>query len=168
MFDSFAKKNAHSKIQKRKGMSATAARADLFSFFDTLGLNGDNSSKNQKQKSRESVAVKASSSATGEKASVHKTTVNIYIKEKVPDAEKEKKATLKSHAALVRKSKHRDGPPLPLIEKARKQELADKPVSRYEREMQEAKELLKKSKLASALSQARSISLKADAPYYTS
>jgi hypothetical protein len=161
MFDSFAKTHAHKKILKRKGMSASAARADLYSFFDTLGLNGDK----HKEKSRDAIHKKAASS--GDKAAEPKTTVNIYIKEKEPDAVKEKKAVVKSHAALVKKAK-RDGPPLPLIDKARKQELADKPMSRYQREMQEAKELLKKSKLASALSQARSISLKADAPYYTS
>ena len=167
MFDSFAK--VHDKVHKRKVMSASAARADLFSFFDTLGLNGDSKKKSEMEKSKNAVAKKKiMSDVSNSKVEDHKTTVNIYIKEKVPEPVKDKKAAVKSHAALLKKSRSKDGPPIPLVVKARQQELADRPMSRYEREMREAKDLLKKSKLASALSQARSISLKADAPYYTS
>uniref|UniRef100_A0A7S0MPL4 Transmembrane protein n=1 Tax=Cryptomonas curvata TaxID=233186 RepID=A0A7S0MPL4_9CRYP len=169
MFDTQAEKTEHHNIEKKKkGMSATAARSDLFSFFDTLGLNGHSHSHHaaKKQKSKAAVAKKAHKLAKGDDAKEKdaKTEVNIYIKENVAD----KKAAVKEHAAIVKSSKSRDGPPLPLITKGRQQELADSPESRFEREMREAKDLLKKSKLAGALSQARSISLKADAPYYTS
>jgi hypothetical protein len=166
MFDTLAEKTEHHNIEKKKkGMSATAARSDLFSFFDTLGLNG-HSHTAKKQKSQEAVEKKAHKIANtkDEKDKATKTEVNIYIKENAAD----KKAAVKEHAAIVKKSKSRDGPPLPLVTKGRQQELADRPESRFEREMREAKDLLKKSKLAGALSQARSISLKADAPYYTS
>ena len=49
-------------------------------------------------------------------------------------------------------------------------ELAEskKTASRFDEEMKEAKSLLKSSKMERALSQARTLSLKADAPYYTS
>jgi hypothetical protein len=167
MFDTLAEKTEHHQIKnKKKRMSATAARADLFSFFDTLGLNGNSHHAAKKQKSKDAVAKKAHKLATSKdaKEKVAKTEVNIYIKENVAD----KKAAVKQHAAIVKNSKSRDGPPLPLIMKGRQQELADRPESRFKREMREAKELLKQSKLAGALSQARSISLKADAPYYTS
>jgi hypothetical protein len=169
MFDTLAERTErHDAAKKKKRMSATAARADLFSYFDTLGLNGHGNHAAKKQKSKDAVAKKshklANVNAKDAKEKNGKTEVNIYIKENVAD----KKAAVKEQAAMVKNSKSRDGPPLPLVAKARQQELADRPESRFEREMREAKDLLKKSKLAGALSQARSISLKADAPYYTS
>ena len=53
---------------------------------------------------------------------------------------------------------------------AQQQQLAasKKKESRFDEEMKEAKSLLKSSKMERALSQARTLSLKAVAPYYTS
>ena len=152
-FDKVARQQAKGKLEKKKGMSSSEARQDLNSFFDTLGLDGNRDHKAAKPALKPQVA------------KPEKTTVNIYVKESSVD----KSAPKKSHAvARLRSKKEKKGPPIPLSSKARQEELADRPESRFEREMHEAKALLRRSKMADALSQARSISLKADAPYYTS
>jgi len=159
---------------RRKGMDANKARNDLNDFFNTLGLTESHQSRRAQVDVHEKRVVNHN-----KKVERHATTVNVYI-----DAEKtkQKKAALKAHA-LAKKIKEakakgpqkdegkQDGIPLPLAlqpKAARQQQLAAKPVSKFDEEMKEAKSLLKSSKMERALSQARTLSLKADAPYYTS
>ena len=129
--------HSSAKSLKKKGMSARAARSDLNSFFDTLGLTKSH------QKEAEHV-----------KKSHHKTTVNIYINEKGDKKKMVKVLAAKKQAEL--KKEHQ----------AKK--VASKPMSKFDREMKEAKQLLKQSKMERALAQARTVALKAEAPYYTS
>mmetsp|Transcript_33135 Transcript_33135/g.87992 ORF Transcript_33135/g.87992 Transcript_33135/m.87992 type:complete len:240 (+) Transcript_33135:45-764(+) len=157
IFDHIGKERARHKIEKRKGMSATAARNDLGSFFDTLGLDGHG-----RKESKHRHATHESSDK--KEAPAHpKTTVNIYIKEKADDS----KQQVKAQAAAVKKTRHAKKA---AEAKARQQQLAmaDRPMSRFDREMSEAKQLLQQSQFSGALSQARTIALKSDAPYYTS
>jgi hypothetical protein len=156
---------------RRKGMDAVKARNDLNDFFNTLGLT-----KSHQRRTQVDVHEKRVVNHNTKKQA---TTVNVYINEDT----KQKKAALKAHA-LAKKIKEakaasrpakdygkEDGLPLPLAlqpNKARQQALVAKPVSKFDQEMQEAKSLLKSSKIERALSQARTLSLKADAPYYTS
>lgn len=161
---------------RRKGMGAQKARNDLNDFFNTLGLTKSHQDREAHVDVREKRVVNHNKNVEH-----HATTVNVYI-----DAEKtkQKKAAVKAHA-LAKKIKEakakgpvkdegkQDGIPLPLAlqpQAARQQQLADKPqpVSKFAQEMKEAKSLLKSSKMERALAQARTLSLKADAPYYTS
>jgi len=155
---------------RRKGLGARAARNDLSDFFDTLGLTKSH------ERRRTRVDVHEKRVVEHHTKEVHpKTTVNVYINEET----KQKKAQLKAHA-LNKKIKEaksfrdegkKDGLPLPLAlqpKPARQQQLAEKPASQFDKEMEEAKSLLKSSKMERALSEARTLSLKADAPYYTS
>eukprot|EP00960_Hanusia_phi_P073583 768043-Hanusia_phi.AAC.4 len=125
------------KSLKKSGMSATAARNDLNSFFDTLGLT----KSHQKE-------VKLA------KGSAHKTTVNIYINEKHDKKQMVKALAAKKQAELKKAEQ--------------KKAAAAKPLSKFDREMKEAKQLLQQSKMERALAQARTVALKAEAPYYTS
>uniref|UniRef100_A0A7S0UYY3 Uncharacterized protein n=1 Tax=Hemiselmis tepida TaxID=464990 RepID=A0A7S0UYY3_9CRYP len=133
----------------KHGLSAGAARQDLYSFFDTLGLNGN---KKKKQVNRAKVDVHTRT--VNKKTDARKTVVNVYI-----DANKA--AQRKAKAAAPTKP---SGVPVPL--KAKKVQLAQQ--SKYQREMAEARKLLGGSKIQKALAQARTLSLKAEAPYYTS
>jgi len=159
---------------RRKGMGAMAARSDLNDFFNTLGLTKSHENRREEVEVHEKRVINHN-----KKVEHHATTVNVYINE----ATKQKKAALKAHALAKKikeaktahKSPEKDygkdvGLPLPLAlePKARQQQLATKPVSKFDEEMNEAKSLLKSSKMERALAQARTLSLKADAPYYTS
>jgi len=131
----------------KHGLSAGDARQDLYSFFDTLGLNGNEKKKHQRAK------VDVHTRTVNKKTDARKTVVNVYI-----DAAKT--ASKKAKAAPMKPA----GVPVPL--KGRKVQLVQQ--SKYQREMAEARKLLGGSKIQKALAQARTLSLKAEAPYYTS
>ena len=164
---------------RRKGYSASKARDDLSSFFDTLGLT--KSHEHARVEVHEQRVVNHNKKVGG------KTTVNVYIT--AEHETKQKKAQLKAHALnkKIKEAKAKSftdegtqvGLPLPHAlaphavaphAAAQQQQLAasKKKESRFDEEMKEAKSLLKSSKMERALSQARTLSLKADAPYYTS
>ena len=147
VFDSLLKKQQKSEAKHRahaEGMSSTAARQDMMSFFDTLGL------KKAKKAKPQVITVKEVKKAP--------TTVNVYINEhgKKPAPSDIKKVVQQAVAAKR------------VAKKARELQLAQTPhVSKFEREMAEAKALLHGSKDAKALSEARTLSLASAAPYYT-
>ncbi len=97
-FDDAAKKQGlrHAAVAKKKGLSDVAARQDLSSFFDTLGLNGD---KNKEATTNENVNVKVTKQIEAAKKAPQ---VNIYINENhitkkqiIKQAAAEKKAAIK-------------------------------------------------------------------------
>jgi hypothetical protein len=133
---------------RRKGFNARQARNDLNDFFNTLGLTESHEDDHARVDVHEKRIINHN-----KKVEHHATTVNVYINESV----KQKKAAIKAHA-LAKKIKEAkahqvdegkaDGLPLPLALRpkgARQQQLAEKHMSKFDQEMDEAKSLLKSS-----------------------